>query len=143
MNLPLLYVLDTDTITFLQAHRDSVVKRLAATGAGQALPTVVTMAEQLRGRLADVHRAHDSLSLQRAYERLRSTQRYYCEIMVLPFDVAAADIFDALVAERLRVGTQDLRIAAITLANDATLVTGNRRDFERVPGLRVEDWTVA
>lgn len=35
----------------------------------------------------------------------------------------------------------DLRIAAVALTNDATLITGNLSDFRRVPGLRVEDWT--
>jgi tRNA(fMet)-specific endonuclease VapC len=40
----------------------------------------------------------------------------------------------------IRIGTMDLRIASITLAHDATLLTRNSVDFARVPGLRFENW---
>jgi tRNA(fMet)-specific endonuclease VapC len=43
---------------------------------------------------------------------------------------------------RLNVGKMDLRIAAITLENGATVVTRNTRDFSRVPNLTVVDWSV-
>jgi len=42
--------------------------------------------------------------------------------------------------QRIRIGTMDLKIASIALVNDALLVTANQRDFEQVPGLRVENW---
>jgi tRNA(fMet)-specific endonuclease VapC len=38
------------------------------------------------------------------------------------------------------IGTHDLKIAPIALVNDATLLSANLRDFEQVPGLRVENW---
>ena len=41
---------------------------------------------------------------------------------------------------RRQVGTQDLKIACICLAHDATLLTRNLADFQPVPGLRVENW---
>lgn len=61
---------------------------------------------------------------------------------ILPFDSASAEIVRSLTAQQVRIGTQDLWIAAVTRANNAILVMGNRRDFERVPGLCLEDWTV-
>ena len=136
-------MLDTDTTSAIQRGHHTVSRRFAATDPGTVAPTVVTLYEQLRGRLAVVNRARTASTLQEAFGLLVETQRYFCDSEVLPFDAAAGDIFRTLLAQRVRIGTQDLQIAAIALANDAILVTSNRRDFERVPGLRIEDWTVA
>ena len=48
--------------------------------------------------------------------------------------------FKRLLGLRLRIGTLDLKIAAIARVHDALLLSGNQRDFGRVPGLRVESW---
>jgi len=61
---------------------------------------------------------------------------------VLPFSEAAILRFDHLRTLRLNVGSMDLRSAAIALENDLTVITRNRRDFGRVPGLKIEDWSV-
>jgi tRNA(fMet)-specific endonuclease VapC len=65
----------------------------------------------------------------------------YCRISVLVFDVPAAATFQQLRRMRLRIGTMDLKIAAIVLSREATLLSRNLIDFGRVPGLQVEDWT--
>jgi predicted nucleic acid-binding protein len=58
------------------------------------------------------------------------------------FDERAATEFQRLRRSRLRIGTMDLKIAAIVLAHDATLLSRNLSDFRKVPGLKVEDWTL-
>jgi tRNA(fMet)-specific endonuclease VapC len=98
------------------------------------------MYEQLRGRLAAINRKQDDQSLLAAYQRLQATHAYYCQVRVLPFDNLAIDMYRDLVNQGLRIGAQDLQIAAVTLLHKAILVTSNRRHFDRVPGLQVEDW---
>jgi len=61
---------------------------------------------------------------------------------VLPFDEPAAIEFDAFRSQGVRIGTMDLRIAAIAVSNDLAVLTRNTVDFGQVPGLHVEDWTV-
>jgi len=64
----------------------------------------------------------------------------YLKLTVLEFDEAAAAEFERLQRSRIRIGTMDLKIAAIALSRGATVLTRNLKDFSRVPGLRAEDW---
>jgi tRNA(fMet)-specific endonuclease VapC len=77
-----------------------------------------------------------------AYGRLLSHLDNYRRIPVLAFDEAAATTFQRLRRSRLRVGTMDLKIAAIVLSRDATLLSRNLGDFSQIPSLHVEDWTL-
>ena len=61
-------------------------------------------------------------------------------LTLLPFDEEAAAMFQAIEGLRLRIGTMDLKIAAICLVHDAQLLTRNLVDFEKVPGLKVQNW---
>jgi tRNA(fMet)-specific endonuclease VapC len=72
------------------------------------------------------------------YRELAELFEFFSEYEIIRFDEVAAAIFDTL--SRIRIGSMDRKIAAITLANDALLLTANRSDFEQVPGLRFENW---
>lgn len=134
-----LYILDTDIVTLHQHNHPQVVARIKACVPEELAITVVTVEEQMRGRLAQIGRPGVDLAV--AYDRLRATADYFCDLTVLPFDAEAHQQFQQLHAQKIRIGTLDLRIAAIVLRQSAILVTRNKRDFERVPGLRLEDWS--
>lgn len=61
---------------------------------------------------------------------------------LLPFGDKSLVEYEALKRQRIRIGTSDLRIAAIALVHGATVLTRNLRDFRQVPGLVAEDWTL-
>jgi tRNA(fMet)-specific endonuclease VapC len=63
-------------------------------------------------------------------------------ITVIGFDTQAQTVFKTLLTQKLRIGTQDLRIAAVALSQGATLVTRNRQDFAAIPALKIEDWSL-
>lgn len=134
-----LYVLDTDHATLHQHDHAQVVARVQACTPDELAITVVTVEEQMRGRLAQIGRPGGDLTL--AYDLLRATADYFCDLTILPFDAEAQQQYQQLHSQKIRIGTLDLRIAAIVLAQNAILITRNRRDFERVPGLRLEDWS--
>lgn len=77
----------------------------------------------------------------RAYQCLLAHIETFAEFTILPFDQAAVAHVEEMIRARIRIGTMDRRIAAIALANDATLLTRNLADFARIPNLRAEDWS--
>jgi tRNA(fMet)-specific endonuclease VapC len=137
-------ILDTDHLTILHRRNDSRYTTLSAnmnrsTDQG-FFTTSVSIEEQMRGWLAAIRRARKVHDQVLYYTRLTGLIEFFNDWDILPFNQAAADRFEALRKQRIRVGTQDLKIASIALETDALLLSANLRDFERVPGLRVENW---
>ena len=93
----------------------------------------------MRGWLAAIAKERTALRQVTGYRELARLFEFYQEFAIVPFDENAARQFDDLRTRRLRIGTMDLRLAATALVNHALLLSANRRDFERVPGLRVEN----
>ncbi len=75
------------------------------------------------------------------YSELKKLLQSYCSFAVLDYDAGAAAEFQRLLASKLRIGTMDMKIAAIVLANNAVLLTRNSTDFGKVPNLHIEDWS--
>ena len=138
-----MFVLDTDHLTEYQkgtapeAHR--LKQRLDDTAESYAT-TIITVEEIMRGWMAAIRSIHDPRRQISAYGKLRQLFRFFATWNVLDWDDDAAEAFEALKRAKTRIGTMDLKIASICLANNATLLSRNRKDFDNVPGLRVEDW---
>jgi tRNA(fMet)-specific endonuclease VapC len=99
------------------------------------------MEEVLRGRLAALSgRLTGPQRIQR-YAWLAGSVQSMQRFRVVPFDTAAEAEFQRLLASGVRVGTQDLKIAAVALAANLTVLTRNR-DFGLVPGLTLDGWSV-
>jgi len=137
-------MLDTDHLSLVQRGNQLVVQQLIKFNPQDIAITIVTVNEQLQGRIKIINRANSSDELVLAYTRLTETLKDLNNFNVLEFGGNAGNIYAGLIRQQIRprVGTQDLRIAAITLSVDGILVTRNRRDFEKVPNLRLEDWTI-
>jgi len=137
-----LYVLDTDIVGFAFQRHPTVLQHLQRLPDEDLVVTmIITFGEDLGGWLPACRRAPDGAARARAYARLQRGLDFYQQWVCLPFDEAAAAIFDQLRTQKLRVGTNDLAIAAITLAVSGILVTRNTVDFQHIPGLVLEDWT--
>jgi tRNA(fMet)-specific endonuclease VapC len=102
--------------------------------------TVVSVEENLRGWMAQIRSATTHEREIMAYHRFQKRVEFFADWLILPWDADAVAAFTRFRSQSVRVGTQDLRIAAITLAHDATLLTRNAVDFAKVPGLRFENW---
>ena len=92
-------------------------------------------------RHSDRLRGVNVLVLDSDVLRLHSLVEDFSNRIILDFDSAAVSEAERLAKSRLRVGTMDLKIAAIVLSTDSTLLTRNVIDFRRVPALRIEDWS--
>lgn len=128
-------LLDTDVlIHFLNGSDDGIRERMLALPQSDGKLCSVVKAELLYGARAS-ERVDDNLA------RLAELFALYDS---LPFDDDAAAHYGLLRAQLRRAGTpiggNDMLIAAIALAHDASVATRNAREYRRVPGLRVEAW---
>lgn len=128
-------VLDTDAVSELMRPRPApaLIEQLAQVPAYEQSTTAITLGELAYG---SAKAARPDL-----YERALAI---LSGVTVLPFDQPAAARYGRVRATLEQRGEPladpDLRIAAIALTHDVTLVTGNLRHFQRVPSLRAVSW---
>ena len=138
-------VLDTDCLSLLERERllesSKLFRALDEHQSEDICTTIVTFEEQMRGWLSYIARCKEVSDQVVGYERLHRFLESYRNTPVLGFDEKAAAVFSDLRKQKIRIGTMDLKIAAIVIANKAILVTRNLSDFRQVPGLVAEDWT--
>ncbi len=137
-----LYVLDTDHLSLILRGHPKIHDHLTTIPAREISITIITAEEQLRGRLAQVSKAINGNARSAAYRYLRQTIIDLAKLQILDYDAGANITYEQLRQQRIRIGSQDLRIAAVTLSNGGTLITRNSSDFNKVPGLNSVDLTI-
>jgi tRNA(fMet)-specific endonuclease VapC len=138
----MLYVLDTDILSLYEREDPVVTPRIDARRADEITTTVITVEEQLSGWYAMIRKAKRKDQIAHAYQRLADFAHLLGRWKALSFTESAIDRYHTLDAMKLNIGRMDLRIAAIVLENNGTLITRNFRDFSRVPNLAIENWAV-
>ena len=132
--MPPKFLLDSDICIFAMKRRTPALLRRLDQRATTSAISVVAYGELAFGEAMSVRREEAAAHLAALLETLQ----------VLPLPLEAARRYAEIRAELQRIGqpigSNDLWIAAHALADDLTLVTNNEREFQRVPGLRVENW---
>ena len=139
-----MYLLDTDHLSILE-RGGTVAQRLGTRLSNltreDIAVTIITYEEQTRGWLSYIAKAHTLEEQIIAYRKLEKHIATFSKITIVGFDNAAATIFKQLRTNYPRLGTMDLKIAAIAISRSTTLLTRNLSDFKNVSNLQAEDWT--
>jgi tRNA(fMet)-specific endonuclease VapC len=140
------WILDTDHVSLVLRKNPIVIDRLDFVRS-EAAVTIITVQEVFNGWVAQLNQPKtDRERLLDQYHQFYRATELFRTIQILEFDGQAYDRYTQLVAQnpelRKKRIQQNVRIAAIALSNNATIVTRNRRDFELVPGLEIEDWSI-
>ncbi len=136
------FILDTDIATLAFLNHERVSGRLNAPPLGTVSVSLITRLEILRGRIEAVIKAATAEELLRAVTRLAESEAFLASFPLIVIDASAAEQFEQLRAHKKlkKMDRGDMLQAAVALANGATLVTRNTKDYTSVPGLKLENW---
>lgn len=136
-----LYIFDTDHLSLYGRNHLILIQKLLINKV-KLVTTAISVEESLRGRLAQVAEAKNTEKESNTYQRLIQTLQLLSEFQILPYDEKCRKIYQQLKTGKIRVGSQDLKIASIVLNYQSILLTRNIKDFEKIPSLFFEDWTI-
>lgn len=129
------YMLDTNICIYMMGRPEGPLAARINAHADALAVSSITVGELLYGAVKSTREAANRLAVEDFLGALR----------VVDFDAAAADHFGQIRAHLERAGTPcgpyDMLIGAHARSLGLTLVTNNRREFDRMPGLKVENWT--
>jgi len=140
------YILDTDHLSILQRRTDPEFKKLSSRlskfSPDLIFITIISFQKQFQGWMAYIKNAKTADKIVTAYLKLENLIQLFSVSQIFSFDYQANEITEDLRQQRIRLGTMDLRIASIALSHGAVLLTRNLSDFNKVPNLKIEDWTI-
>jgi tRNA(fMet)-specific endonuclease VapC len=138
-----MFILDTNILSdYFKSHERIRARIIAAPIERPVVTTVITWFEITSGRFQSLLKAANRKELLTASERIASSKQELAEFILLPITDLVADYFEQLLTNKKlkKIGRPDLLIACIALANAATLVTRNTKDFHTIPSLKLENW---
>jgi tRNA(fMet)-specific endonuclease VapC len=134
---------DTDVLSDILRGAPTVVARAGTIDRANQVVPVVVVEKVIRGRFAAIRLAEagkGKTSLPAAYDLFDQSFRALAAFQILLYNMAADALIQQLKRNKIRVGTRDMRIAAICIVHGATLVTRNARDYNKIPGLTLDVW---
>jgi tRNA(fMet)-specific endonuclease VapC len=137
-----MYLLDTDILNYFFRGHPRVISNFESVKHEAVNITIVSRIELLQGRMEFLLKASNASEILRAQFWLAQTEILLDQFRVIFFDEVALNIFEKLnqVSAYRKIGRADLLIASIALANKATLVTRNVKDFNKINQLKLENW---
>lgn len=136
------YVLDTNSLTFLKYKHLRLLGAVQRHDEDVIAVTTVNVDEYLTGWYSRYRKVRTAQQKATASSGLAEAILILRQFDIWPETETSLLQADRFVKSKLNIGKMDIRIATIALELDATVVTNNIRDFSRVPGLKVEDWSV-
>src|SRR5262249_23656395 len=136
-----MFILDTDILSLFQTGHGVVRANIATKTSQDMAVTIITVEEQLSGWYSFLRKTKPPDKVALGYDRMTEMIASVAKFRILSYNVPAMNRFDELIKLKLNIGRNDLRIAAIALEHDATVVTRNARDFQQVPSLTIVDWS--